>query len=249
MLHSYARRFGGPAILAVVPCCVVALAAFAGATARAQTLTLSPVAPTTDQFDVFQAGFNTATSGTTDNNRDFTDNNTPGQIFTTGSAAGQQLLSLTVKGLGAGENVNGANDVFGFRVSTISGTTLTSVVQQTASSSAIPNNSTDYVTFTFAAPVGLQANTTYAFDVFSSSGYFGLARNVNGNGGLFNTFNNRGFSSTSVNFNGGPAERTFYANITSTVAVPEPGSVALFGAGLAPVLAGVIARGRRRQGA
>ncbi len=216
--------------------------------AQAGFLTTSPTPPVIGPSDVAQPLF--AGPGVFDPAHDFTDNPTPGQSFTTPNAApAYRLNSITLKGTGVG--VVGAGNFFGgnwnLRISAISGTTLTPIATDSAVANVLPNDNDFryYVTFTFTTPVLLAPGSTYAFDLFSESGYFGLSRvgDVYAGGAAFNTSGVRDFSGTTANFAVG-GDRTFFASLSPDVAaVPVPPTIALALVGLLPILRA----GRRRR--
>ncbi len=232
---------------------VIALLTAANA-AQAGFLTTSPNAPVIGPSDVVQASF--AAPGAFDAARDFTDRPTPGQSFTTPNAApAYRLNSITVKGVGAGElppvvaaGAGFNTDSWHLRISAITGTLLTTLAAESASATGLPadDDFRYYVTFTFTTPVLLAPGSTYAFDLFSESGYFGLSRvgDVYAGGAAFNTTGVRDFNGTAANFAVG-GDRTFFASLspTSVAAVPVPPTAALALVGLLPLWRA----GRRRR--
>lgn len=226
---------------------VIALLTAANA-AQAGFLTTSPNAPVIGSSDVFQASF--AAPGVFDAARDFTNNPTPGQSFTTPNAAPAYLFnSITLKGTGVGEV--GAANFFGgnwnLRISAISGTTLTTIATDSAVASVLPNDNDFqyYVTFGLTTPVPLLPGARYAFDLYSDTGYFGFSRvgDVYAGGAAFNTTGVHNFSGTTADFVVG-GDRTFFASLSPDVAaVPVPPTVALALAGLLPLWRA----GRRRR--
>src|SRR6185295_1046076 len=141
--------------------------------ASAGLITTSSSAPSSaaiSQPDFSAAAFN--------GGQDFTDNaGPPGQTFTPAGAL--TLNAIALKGFANtsasfGGSVNtGTWTVTVSRVDT--GNVLTRLTQETANPAAVTNGS-DYVILTLAAPVALTAGQQYAFDVFSSTGYFGFAK-------------------------------------------------------------------------
>ena len=231
---------------------VIALLTAANA-AQAGFLTTSPTPPTIGPSDVFQASF--AAPGVFDAARDFTNNPTPGQSFTTPiGAAAFRLNSITVKGVGAGEfapvvaaGAGFNTDSWHLRISAITGTLLTTLATESASATDLPadNDFRYYVTFALATPVLLAPGSTYAFDVYSESGYFGLSRvgDVYAGGAAFNTTGVRNFTGTTADFRV-TGDRTFFASLSPDVAaVPVPPTLALAIVGLLPLWRA----GRRRR--
>lgn len=236
----------------------LAIAAITAANAaQAGFLTTSPTPPTIGPSDVFQASF--AAPGVFDAARDFTNNPTPGQSFTTlNTAAAYRLNSITLKGIGGGLNgTAGAGNFFGgnwnLRISAISGTTLTLIALDSAIANVLPNDNEFqyYVTFGLTTPVSLLPGARYAFDLYSDTGYFGFSRVTSiGDGGdpyaggaAFNTTGVRDFSGTTANFAVG-GDRTFFASLSPDVAaVPVPPTLALAIVGLLPLWRA----GRRRR--
>lgn len=220
---------------------VIALLTAANA-AQAGFLTTSPNAPVIGPSDVVQS--QVAAPGAFDAARDFTNNPTPGQSFTTpNAAAAYSLNSITLKGTGVGEV--GAANFFGgnwnLRISAISGTTLTTISTESAVANVLPNDNDFryYVTFGMTTPVPLLPGAQYAFDLYSDTGYFGFSRvgDVYAGGAAFNTTGVRDFSGTTANFAVG-GDRTFFASLSpraAVAAVPVPPTLALALVGLLPL--------------
>jgi len=173
-----------------------------------------------------------------DGAKDFTDNaGPPGQTFnfappTDPPAPGPFFITaVTVKGFANTSASFGGNVNTGTWTLTLSrvdaGNVLTRIAQETANPAAVTDGSA-YVTFALQNPVQLTLGVTHSFDLFSSTGYFGLAK-----------------SSSDVFFNGvamqhGSTARTSAdgATITNTQAVdrtffitlatPEPGALMMF---------------------
>jgi hypothetical protein len=118
------------------------------------------------------------------------------------------------------------------------GNILTRVDQETAVPTAVTNGAA-YVTVTFdqGAPVTLDANTTYAFDIFSSSGYFGLAKSsadvYAGGVAMQHGTTARTSADTATLTNAQQTDRTFFIN-----PVPEPTFIGM----LAAVSTGLLVR-------
>jgi hypothetical protein len=214
--------------------------------ARAAVITTSGSAPAAagiSQPDFSAAAF----SGS----QDFTDNaGPPGQTFTA-TAATPALSAFTLKGFANnagsfGANVNGATTTWTITLSRVdTGNVLTQLSQETASPLAITSGS-DYVTFTLATPVVLTPGTQYAFDVFSSAGYFGFAKSSTdvyaGGAAMQHGTTARSAANGATIANAQAVDRTFFVNPV----VPEPASLAL---ATLPAAAGLLARRRsgRRQ--
>jgi hypothetical protein len=216
----------------------IGLVASAGAV-RAATLTASPLAPLSaaiSQPDFSAAAFN--------GGQDFTDNaGPPGQSFTPASAL--SLSAVTVKGFAnTGASFGGAVNTATWTV-TISrvdaGNVLTRLSQETAAGTAATSGS-DYLTFTLAAPVPLTSGTQYAFDIFTSVGYYGLAKSTTdvyaGGSAIQHGSTARASADGATFINAQTVDRTFFIN---PVPVPEPTSAALIG------LAGALTLARRRR--
>lgn len=220
------------------------VAAGSGSSADAAVLTSSPTAPTgaaIAQPDFSAAAFN--------GGQDFTDNaGPPGQTFTVG-ATPLLLSAVTVKGFANTAASFGGNVNTGTWTVTLSivgaGGVLTQLDQETADPAAVTDGSA-YLTLAFnqGTPVTLAANTQYAFDVFSSTGYYGLAKSTAdvyaGGAAIQHGSVTRTSATGATIVNPQAVDRTFFVSGTP---VPEPA-----GAGLLVVAAGgMLARRRRRR--
>jgi hypothetical protein len=194
----------------------------------------APVGAAISQPDFSAPAFN--------GSQDFTDNaGPPGQTFT--PATSMLLSAITVKGFANAPASFGGNVNTGTWTLTIDqvigGTTLTNLTQETADPSAVTDGFA-YVTFTLSAPVALVGGTQYAFDVYSSTGYFGLAKSSTdvyaGGAAIQHGSTSRTSATGATITNTQTADRTFF--VTS---VPEPGSAGIFAS-----LAGLLAFRRRR---
>ncbi len=188
--------------------------------AHAQVIFTSTTAPVAGANDVYDLNAN----GGFDGSRDFTDNaGTPGETFT--PTVSGSVSSVTVKGVGAGSGGGFATGNWFLRLSTLSGTTLTN--STTYSFAAAPTaNSADaagtanagWLTFDLPTSYAVTAGTTYAYDIYSSNGFYGFARDFThvGVGGAFNTGAQRAFTSTTTTpYTPATVNRTFIAGITA----------------------------------
>jgi hypothetical protein len=220
----------------------LAVAAFCWASlpAGAAGLTSSSVAPASAAIS--QPDFSAAAFGPSN---DFTDNaGPPGQTFTPASSL--TMTGLTVKGFANTSASFGGTVNTGSWTLTISrvdpGNILTRLDQETANPSAVTDGSA-YLTFALDNPVSLNAGTTYAYDIFSSIGYFGFAKSSTDvyAGGV--AMQHGGTSRTSADgvafTNAQAVDRTFFVQGT----VPEPASVSI----LAISALGLLARRTRRS--
>jgi hypothetical protein len=234
----------------------LALAATAQFSHAAVIMSHSPAAPVLDAFDEWQL-LDTATipqsmgnltpGGGNYNQQAYSDNaGPPGQTFTTNGSFSialpkYRMLSVSLKGANTGGgNFGGftAGTVWGLRISSVSGTTLTPI--KTLTGIATPAGITGNEWFTWSlsgldVPV-LDPSAQYAFEVYSDQGYLGFdAHQGDGNYLQGTAFNSAGpIRSFSDNTTGNLAnhgyDRTFVVNLTP--AVPEPTSVALVLGGL-----------------
>ena len=204
----------------------------------AVTLNANAVAPTTDAFDQFTFLDDAVIPGGTFNQQAFSDNaGPPGQTFTTPAGTPFSLLAFAFKGANTGSGNLGGNvqtGTWGIRVSSVLGTTLTPLLTLSGIPSPTPLVGTEWMTFTFSGAdvLTLAPSTQYAFETFSSTGYYGFDAAVDPNsypGGVaFNsTSAARSFGSTTLQDRG--YDRTFYADLAP---VPEPGLSLLLGGGL-----------------
>ena len=133
-------------------------------------------------------------NGTTNDGTTYvaTDRPVQGQTFTTGmKPGGYTLSSITVRMQGYTNNIatrgnraayklNGTTSTFTLRVGRISGTTfIPYTIEYAASGGAgnpgsgdAANDPGTYLTFTFKAPIVLQPNTVYGFDLGTNGHYF-----------------------------------------------------------------------------
>jgi MYXO-CTERM domain-containing protein len=121
------------------------------------------------------------------------------------------------------------------------GNVLTRVRQETANPAAVTNWS-DYVTLSLDTPVTLTGGQQYAFDVFSSVGYFGFAKSTAdvyaGGAAVQHGTTARTAADGATIANVQTDDRTFYINPQ----VPEPGAVGL----VAVAVVGLLRRRRSR---
>ena len=205
--------------------------------ASAATMTRSSIAPTS--ASILQPDF--SNTEVPFGNMDSTANPPPGQSFMPLTA--MSLSSITIKGFADNANSFGGGVNTGtwtITISQITGLGNLSTLRQEVLNPAVVTDGDDYYTITLAAPVSLGANTGYAYDIFSSTGYFFFAKS-SGDAYAFGQALQHGSTIRSAPsgapiVNGQAVDRTFFIN-----AVPEPASayaVALF--------ALVLARRRRR---
>jgi hypothetical protein len=216
------------------------------ASAPAGTITTSSSAPTgatIAQPDFSGAAFDPA--------KDFTDNaGPPGQTFSFAPPIDPPLpgpffiTAVTVKGFANTSASFGGNVNTGTWTLTLSrvdaGNVLTRIAQETANPAAVTDGSA-YVTFALDTPVPLALGTTQAFDIFSSTGYFGFAKSTTDVFAAGAAMQHGSTSRTSAdgaaitNIQG--VDRTFFI----TVATPEPGSFVMLS------VIGLAAFTRRRR--
>jgi hypothetical protein len=213
--------------------------------AQAGVITMSSSAPavaTISQPDFSGPAFN--------GSQDFTDNaGPPGQTFffaPPGDPAPGPffITAITVKGFANTPASFGGNVNTGTWTLTLSrvdtGNVLTRIAQETANPAAVTDGSA-YVTFTLATPVQLALGVTQAFDLFSSSGYFGLAKSsgdvYSGGAAIQHGSTLRTAVDGATITNVQPVDRTFFINTVT----PEPGSVMTLG------IAGLAALTHRRR--
>lgn len=207
-----------------------------GGAQGAVVLTAGTTVPTVGAND--QASLNdlAVIPGGAFNSQAFSDNaGPPGQTFTTGGETNYQLTAFSMKGAAAGDANHGgfdANTTWGIRISSVSGTTLTPIATVTGiAQSAGTLVGDEWLTWTFSAGdlLTLAGSTTYAFEVFSSGGWFGFDASDSATAYAGGTaFNNggdaRNFTSTLLQDRG--YDRTFVANLA---VVPEPSALVLLG--------------------
>ncbi|HEX8313101.1 MAG TPA: PEP-CTERM sorting domain-containing protein [Chthoniobacteraceae bacterium] len=221
-------------------------------------------------FDAENIGGNGVNAGGPPNNGAANDESTyvafdrpaQGQTFTTaGNISGYLLNSVTLRLPGYTNNITGGvaanntyfdlNNVAGsftIRVGTITAGAFTQIATETAASGGpgssegnSANGPGTWLTYTFAAPITLAANTNYAFDIATTAGgqFFETLgiRNASAAGGdaysggsAFNSGDN-GSAGTIVNPLAG--DRVFHADL---LAVPEPTSVLMMLSGLGVLL-------------
>jgi hypothetical protein len=204
--------------------------------ATAATITTSSSAPT--NASVGQPDFSgPAFSGS----QDFTDNaGPPGQTFSfspPGPGGDFFITAVTVKGFANTSASFGGNVNTGTWTLTLSrvdaGNVLTRVAQETANPAAVTDGSA-YVTVALDTPFKMTLGQTYAFDVFSSTGYFGFAKSSTDVYAAGVAMQHGTTARTSADgatiANPQTVDRTFFVAIAS----PEPGAgLALAGLGAA----------------
>lgn len=163
------------------------LAALAAPWAQAAvTLTSDANAPVLGTYDQSQLlddatiPGGTTPGGGTYNSQSYTDNGGPvGQTFTTPATKHlYALTALSLKGVGdTGEVIGAANTTWGVRISKVAGSTLTAVKTVTGiptlASTAL---GTDWVTLNFTGfdTPALDGGAQYAFEVYTTAGWFGI---------------------------------------------------------------------------
>jgi len=185
----------------------------------------SASAPSTDAWDQFYFGG----PGNQHNTEDYTDNaGPPGQSFTTPNLPGVFLLNAVgMKGRGDQGDALGSN--WGVRISSITGTVMSPLLQNTAVATA-GTGASDWILMSFSGldQLTLLPNTTYAFQFYSDSGYYGFENSDGavgsyvGGDGINGATGNRNFSSNVAAIRG--YDRTFFADL-ELVAIPEPSTM------------------------
>jgi hypothetical protein len=198
------------------------------ATARAGvTNTVSASNPVTDAYDQYSF----TTGGTLDSGKDYSDNGgPPGQTFTTPSGSNFELVAFSFKGGGSADGSISLNG-WGYRISSVSGSTLTPLKTGALSGPVTGLNSTSWLTFSFtgADVLTLLPDTQYAIEIYSDGRWWGIARDTDGSaysgGNAFNsTSAGRSFDSTTINVR--TWDRAFHVDLQ---VIPEPSSLALVG--------------------
>jgi len=223
-------------------CVLIAVAGFA----RAGTITTSSTPPTT--ATIAQPDF----SGPAfDGAKDFTDNaGPPGQTFFFAPPGDPPLpgpffiTAITVKGFANTPASFGGGVNTGTWTLTLSrvdaGNVLTRIAQETANPAAVTDGSA-YVTFALDTPVPLALGVTQSFDLYSSNGYFGLAKSstdVFPNGAAMQHGSvSRTAADGATITNVQTVDRTFFIEL----ATPEPNAFVTFG------IVGLTALTRRRR--
>lgn len=208
------------------------LIAGASCSSAAVTFSISTTAPTVNGADIAQL---TSDSSAFGNGVIWGDRAARGQSFTTGSnVLGYQILSFTVQAAGA-QNANGG---YNLRVGTISGTSFSAIYSDSTGTVTTDVAANNYITFTFASPVTLAANTTYGVDVGRTASGYTLYSNTNSasySGGANYTSGASGVGNTSISNTS--TDLVFHLDM---VAIPEPSTVGLLG------LSGLLLLRRRR---
>ena len=197
---------------------LLALAALA-TPASAATMSSSPTAPVVNGQDI--ANYGTVAS----NDKWFAENSAAGaakgQTFRTGSTA-VLLKAITYQTSTVAMPTKG----YAIRVGTVAGTAFTQIARETASQTSAWAAG-NYVTWTFATPVPLAANTNYGIDVGMTSStsswqtgipYINTTANVYTNGALYNS----GTSGTgTATISTGSTDRIFHLDLQHPM-LPNP---------------------------
>jgi hypothetical protein len=243
---------------------ILSLAAWLVATATsaaawgAVSMSFDAAAPATgpdDQFnfldDAMVPGGATPGGGTY-NSQSYTDNVGPlGQTFTTpGAGPGYQVNAISVKSVGdAGGGVFDAPNTFSLRICAVSGTNLTPVTTSLLipTLAGQPTGDVGWLTFALsgADAASLAPGAQYAFEIFSSNGWFGVDATQGdaayAGGTAFNSAGpGRSFTDATLgNLANHGYDRTFHVALE---VVPEPVAGLMAACGLA----GLLATRRRR---
>lgn len=200
------------------------------APADAATVTFNPAVPTFDGDDITQLQTGTlATTGTGPNNEAnyiAANQKAGGQTFTVGATG--TISAITLKAAGSFSQIDTGTQLT-LRISTVSGTTLTPVLNEAATPPTMgASNGTffDYITFTLTTPLQVTAGQ-YGFDlggVTTGNFYFQIdgAPDSTFAGGTAYTSGANGVGNTTATFLN--TDRTFGVAFTP---VPEPSGVAL----------------------
>ena len=235
--------------LATLSLAALALSAVhpAAAAAYGTTITANGAAFTPGLSDISQLDFSVGPDGS----QDYTNNNTPGQTFTTGSnSLGYLLNNLTLKGSGnAGNGYQTGN--FVVDISSVGGTTLTSLGTFTASAAPLSGHESDFFTIDLsAANLTLASGTQYAYDIYGTAGFFGLSRagEVYPGGSAFKGDQGSKNSPTSFTSYIPSYDRTFNVGLTANLpsSAPEASQTLVMGM-MTLGLGGLLAVARRRR--
>jgi hypothetical protein len=238
---------------------ILSLAAWLVATATsavafgAVSMSFDAAAPTTgpdDQYNFLDDATvpgGTTPGGGTYNSQSYSDNGGPlGQTFITpGAGPGYVVNAISVKSVGdAGGGVFDAPNTLSLRISSVSGTNLTPVTTSllVPTLAGNPTTAVGWLTFSLsgADAAALLPDAQYAFEIFSSNGWFGVDATQGdaayAGGTAFNSAGPvRSFTDTTLgNLANHGYDRTFHVALR---AVPEPMSGLLAACGLAGLLA------------
>lgn len=209
-----------------IPTCIttLALAALNAGSANAATFAVSTTAPTVDGGDIAML---TSTDSDWGSSVIWGDRPARGQTFTTGSAPGGYILRAITLQAAGNQSDNGDYTI---RVGTVSGTTFTGIAAETTGIVTTDVANGDYVTWSFATPVALAANTVYGFDVGRpASGWMSYRNTDNSSytgGSAYDTGSNAVGGATISTYS---HDRVFHLDLD---VVPEPSSALLGGIGV-----------------
>ena len=235
--------------LATLSLAALALSAVhpAAAAAYGTTITANGAAFTPGLSDISQLDFSVGPDGS----QDYTNNNTPGQTFTTGSnSLGYLLNNLTLKG-GSSYGSGYQTGNFVVDISSVGGTTLTSLGTFTASAAPLSGHESDFFTIDLsAANLTLASGTQYAYDIWGTAGFFGLSRagEVYTGGSAFGGPNRYNSPTSFTSYTNPSYDRTFNVGLTANLPASAPeASQTLAMSVMALGLGGLLMVARRRR--